>query len=80
MVGGDDNQRIFQHVEVTEVLDKLADVFIYVCMMANELGIDLEETYKIKREMNVGRFGTSSEDLDRGIQDILSGEDEGRPS
>lgn len=37
--------------------EELADLFIYVLAVANELGIDLEERYHKKRMMNEERFG-----------------------
>jgi NTP pyrophosphatase (non-canonical NTP hydrolase) len=36
---------------------ELTDVFIYVLNLAGLLGIDLEETYKMKRAENERRFG-----------------------
>jgi NTP pyrophosphatase (non-canonical NTP hydrolase) len=36
---------------------ELTDVFIYVLNIASVLGIDLEETYKMKRTENERRFG-----------------------
>jgi NTP pyrophosphatase (non-canonical NTP hydrolase) len=36
---------------------ELTDVFIYVLNIASVLGVDLEETYKMKRMENERRFG-----------------------
>jgi NTP pyrophosphatase (non-canonical NTP hydrolase) len=35
---------------------ELADVLTYLCELAGQLGIDLEEAYKVKREFNAERF------------------------
>ena len=40
---------------------ELADVLIYTCLIANTLGLDLAETYKMKRDINVGRFGKTDQ-------------------
>lgn len=37
--------------------EELADLFIYVLAVANELAIDLEEVYHKKRMVNEERFG-----------------------
>jgi NTP pyrophosphatase (non-canonical NTP hydrolase) len=39
---------------------EITDVFIYVLSIAAVLGIDLEETYKMKRAENEKRFGGSN--------------------
>ena len=36
---------------------ELTDIFIYVCMLAGSMGLDLEKMYQIKRKYNVSRFG-----------------------
>ncbi len=39
----------------TEIGDELADVFIYLCAIANRKGIDLEEAFRAKEEKNKKR-------------------------
>ena len=36
--------------------EELADVFIYICAIANRLGIDLEKAFRDKEEINKKRF------------------------
>jgi phosphoribosyl-ATP pyrophosphohydrolase len=36
---------------------ELADVLIYLLLLADEMGIDLAEAYRDKRAQNVGRWG-----------------------
>lgn len=40
----------------TEVEDELADIFIYLCAIANRKGIDLEEAFFKKEEENKQRI------------------------
>lgn len=40
----------------TEIGDELADVFIYLCAIANRKGIDLEEAFRAKEEKNKKRI------------------------
>lgn len=44
-----------------QISEEMADILIYLCMMANSLEIDLEEEYYRKQEKNVQRFGGSEE-------------------
>jgi len=39
----------------TEIGDELADIFIYLCAIANRKGIDLEEAFRVKEEKNKTR-------------------------
>lgn len=39
----------------TEVGDELADIFIYLCAIANRKGIDLEKAFREKEEKNKRR-------------------------
>ena len=39
-----------------EMTHETVDVFIYLCNVANALGIDLTEAYRQKREFNDDRF------------------------
>ncbi|MDX8338235.1 MazG nucleotide pyrophosphohydrolase domain-containing protein [Draconibacterium sp. IB214405] len=41
--------------DFTEVSDELADIFIYLCAIANRKGIDLEEAFRSKEEKNKKR-------------------------
>lgn len=43
----------------TEVGDELADIFIYLCAIANRKGIDLEEAFRAKEEKNKKRVWKS---------------------
>jgi NTP pyrophosphatase (non-canonical NTP hydrolase) len=36
---------------------ELADVFIYLLLLADEVGVDLEAAYAKKRDINEGRWG-----------------------
>jgi NTP pyrophosphatase (non-canonical NTP hydrolase) len=44
-----------------EMAYELADVLIYLGMIANLLDIDLGRAYNYKRGINVGRFGTETD-------------------
>lgn len=47
-------------VEVeAKVIEEVADVFTYLLKLAGELGIDLEQEYNKKRQINEARFGAS---------------------
>ncbi|WP_372650287.1 MazG nucleotide pyrophosphohydrolase domain-containing protein [Draconibacterium sp.] len=39
-----------------EIADELADIFIYLCAIANRKGIDLEEAFRSKEEKNKKRI------------------------
>jgi len=39
-----------------EIVEEMADILIYLCMMANSLGVDLEEEYYRKQKKNLQRF------------------------
>lgn len=41
--------------QVGDVADELADVFIYVCAIANRYGIDLEAAFRDKEQRNAAR-------------------------
>lgn len=43
----------------TEIGDELADIFIYLCAIANRKGIDLEEAFRAKEEKNKKRVWKS---------------------
>lgn len=47
--------------DVGEVTDELADVFIYICSIANRYHIDLEQAFLVKEEKNKQRTWTKSE-------------------
>ena len=53
---------------------ELTDVLIYLCMIANVCDIDLAETYKIKREINSGRFGKTDQSGENGSSSNGMGE------
>ncbi|MFQ5884531.1 MAG: MazG-like family protein [Thermoplasmata archaeon] len=45
-------------VSMKEVIaEEMADILIYLCMMANSLGVDLEEEFYRKQKKNIQRFG-----------------------
>lgn len=39
-----------------QISEEMADILIYLCMMANGLGVDLEKEYYRKQEKNIQRF------------------------
>lgn len=39
-----------------EITEEMADILIYLCMMANSLEVDLEEEYYRKQKKNTQRF------------------------
>ncbi len=41
--------------DFSEIADELADIFIYLCAIANRKGIDLEEAFRDKEEKNKQR-------------------------
>ena len=41
----------------SELADELADVFVYLCLLADEVGVDLLEAYERKRRLNERRWG-----------------------
>ncbi|WP_319499983.1 MazG nucleotide pyrophosphohydrolase domain-containing protein [uncultured Draconibacterium sp.] len=41
--------------DFSEIADELADIFIYLCAIANRQGIDLEEAFRGKEEKNKQR-------------------------
>lgn len=43
----------------TEIGDELADIFIYLCAIANREGISLEEAFRVKEEKNKKRVWKS---------------------
>lgn len=49
---GDMDAHAFSDLAKTE----LPDILIYLLLLANTLGIDLEDAYEAKREFNHGRF------------------------
>ena len=49
----------FDFEELQAQLDsELPDILIYLVMLSDNLGIDLEEQYHIKKEFNDARFGS----------------------
>ncbi len=47
--------RVDENSQVHDVADELADVFIYLCAIANRYNIDLEEAFRTKEEKNKTR-------------------------
>ena len=45
---------------VGSVSEELADILIYLCAIANRFGIQLEEAFRLKEEINVRRSWTSA--------------------
>ena len=41
--------------DFSEIADELADIFIYLCAIANRKGIDMEEAFRSKEEKNKQR-------------------------
>lgn len=41
------------------IADELADIFIYICAIANRKGIDIEEAFRVKEEKNKQRIWKS---------------------
>ncbi len=48
--------KIDNNSKVGSVEEELADIFIYLCSIANRLDIDLEEAFRQKEEINKRRF------------------------
>ena len=48
--------RMDKNAKPTSVEDELADVFIYICEIANRTGTDLEEAFRNKEEKNKKRI------------------------
>ena len=49
------------YTDVKEQLkEELTDTFIYMCVLANILGMNMEEEYIAKRSANAKRFGSDS--------------------
>ena len=49
---------------VAPIGDELADVFIYLCAIANRAGVDLEAAFRDKERRNHGRVWTPAADVD----------------
>lgn len=47
--------RVDENSQVYDVADELADVFIYLCAIANRYEVDLEEAFRQKEEKNKTR-------------------------
>ena len=50
-----ENLEIDKGSKVHEVADELADILIYLCAIANRTGIDLENAFREKEEINKKR-------------------------
>ena len=50
-----ENLEIDKDSKVHEVADELADILIYLCAIANRTGIDLENAFREKEEINKKR-------------------------
>lgn len=46
--------------KVGSVSEELADILIYLCAIANRFGIQLEEAFRLKEEINMRRNWTSA--------------------
>lgn len=46
---------IDERARIGSIADELADVFIYVCSIANRFDVDLEAAFRTKEEANRGR-------------------------
>jgi len=58
-----ENQQIDPTSKVGTVSEELADVFIFICAIANKYSIDLEQVFRDKEEVNEKRsWKKSSED------------------
>ena len=49
------NIKIDHSSQVTPVSEELADIFIFLCSIANKLDIDLEEAFRQKEAINKNR-------------------------
>lgn len=47
--------RVDENSQVHDIGDELADVFIYLCAIANRYDVDLEEAFRTKEEKNKTR-------------------------
>ena len=47
--------RMDEHSRIPDVADELADVFIYLCAIANRYDVDLEKAFREKEEKNKAR-------------------------
>ncbi len=47
--------RVDENSKVHDVADELADVFIYLCAIANRYDVDLEQAFRDKEEKNKAR-------------------------
>lgn len=47
--------RVDENSQVYDLADELADVFIYLCAIANRYGVDLEQAFRAKEEKNKTR-------------------------
>jgi len=57
-----ENHQIDSNSKVGSIEEELADVFIFVCAIANKYHIDLEEVFRKKEKINAERtWGKSSE-------------------
>ncbi|MGV9676446.1 MazG nucleotide pyrophosphohydrolase domain-containing protein [Nocardia sp. NPDC003482] len=57
--------RLDQKSSVGTVEEELADILIYVCSIANRLGIELEQAFRDKEELNKRRAWVSRPDTDK---------------
>jgi NTP pyrophosphatase (non-canonical NTP hydrolase) len=46
--------------------EELTDLFIYTCVLADALGVNLEDAYRAKRAFNQRRFGAQHDDAASG--------------
>lgn len=44
-------------IEIQDLYDELADVFTYLLLLADEVGVDLESAYRGKARFNEARWG-----------------------
>ncbi len=51
----ENNISIDRHSNINPISDELADIFIYLCAIANRCNIDLEEAFRAKEEINKQR-------------------------
>jgi NTP pyrophosphatase (non-canonical NTP hydrolase) len=47
--------KIDENSKVTTIGEELADIFIYLCAIANRFDINLEEAFRLKEEVNKKR-------------------------
>jgi NTP pyrophosphatase (non-canonical NTP hydrolase) len=53
--------------KASTVDEELADVLIMLCSIANRLGVDLEEAFRCKEEINKGRTWTKERAANEGL-------------